>query len=108
MAQNPTRSEVVAQANDNGWLNSEPAVVRGAVVSLVGAVATILVVSGVLDETQKQQLEDNAGTIAVALLVILPILQSLWTRMAVWSPKTAARVAVDSAQSGVPTLLSPP
>lgn len=111
MAQNPTRSEVVAQANDRGILNTEPALVRGAVVSVVGAVATILVISGVLDESQKHQLEENAGTIAVAVLVIVPILQSLWTRMAAYSPKTAAEIAVVNAaqpSGSVPTLLPPP
>lgn len=111
MAQNPTPAEVYAQANDKSIFNREPALVRGAVVSIVGAVATILVVSGVLDETQKRQLEDNAGTIAVAVLVIVPILQSLWTRMVAYSPKTAAEIAVVNAaqpSGSAPTLLGPP
>jgi NADH:ubiquinone oxidoreductase subunit 6 (subunit J) len=111
MAQDLTGKEVRAQANNDGLLNTEPAVARGAIISIVGAVATVLVVSGVLDEGQKQTLEENAGTIAVAILLILPILQSIWTRFAVWSPRTAAKVAVENAEApagAAPTLMPPP
>jgi hypothetical protein len=101
-------AEVVEQAEDNSIWNTEPAVVRGAVISIVGAIATLLVVGGVLDANQKRTLEDNAGTIAVAVAVIVPILQSVWTRLAVWSGRTAARNAVESAVAGVPTLDPPP
>jgi hypothetical protein len=103
--------EVNAQAKDNSLLNTEPAVVRGAVISVVGALATLLVVGGVLDESQKRQLEDNAGTIAVAVMLILPILQSVWTRFAVYSPRSAAQVAVANAAQpagALPTLDPPP
>lgn len=106
-----TGREVVRQANDSSWLNSEPSVVRGAVISVVGAIATLLVVGGVLDQDQKRQLEENAGTIAVAVLVILPILQSIWTRLAVYSPRTAAKIAVENAtlpSGAAPTLAPPP
>jgi hypothetical protein len=103
--------EVNAQARDNSLFNTEPAVVRGGVISIVGALATLLVVGGVLDPGQKQQLEDNAGTIAVAVMVILPILQSVWTRFAVYSPRSAAKVAVVNAArpaGDAPTLNPPP
>jgi hypothetical protein len=106
-----TGGEVVAQSRDNSLLNTEPAVVRGAVISIVGALATLLVVSGVLDADQKRQLEENAGTIAVAVLVIIPILQGIWTRFGVWSGKTAAGIAVENAHAPVgaaPTLMPPP
>lgn len=103
--------EVLAQANDNSVWNTEPAVVRGAVISVVGAIGTLLVVSGVLDADQKQALEDNAGTIAVAVLLIVPIVQSVWTRFAVYSGRSAARIAVATATKpggAVPTLDPPP
>lgn len=111
MAEPLTGAEVVEKAHDNSWWNKEPAVVRGAIVSLVGAAATVLVVSGVLDTEQKRTLEENAGTIAVAVMVIIPILQSVWTRLSVYSPRTAARIAVKNAElpRGVgPTMLTPP
>lgn len=105
-----TGAAVVAQANDDSILNTEPAVARGAVIALVGAVGTVLVVAGVLDEGQKRTLEENAGTIAVAVLTIVPILQAVWTRFAVYSPRTAAGIAVENATSPspVPTLEPPP
>jgi hypothetical protein len=109
------------QAQDNSFLNTEPAVARGAAISLVGAVGTILVVFGVLDNTQKEALADNAGTIVVAILAILPIVQAAWTRIAVYSPRTAAKIAVQNADASVsatqewgapasatPTMLTPP
>lgn len=100
----PTTRDVVRQAQDDSWLNKEPAMVRGAVISAVGGLGAVLVVAGVLDEGQKQALADNAGAIAFAVWIIVPILQSAWTRLAVWSPRTAAQVAVASAETGVPTL----
>jgi NADH:ubiquinone oxidoreductase subunit 6 (subunit J) len=106
-----TGGAVIAQSRDNSLLNTEPAVVRGAVISIVGALATLLVVGGVLDADQKRQLEENAGTIAVAVLVILPILQAVWTRFSVWSGKTVAEIAVENAHAPVgaaPTLAPPP
>jgi uncharacterized membrane protein len=111
MAEQKAGGEVVAQAGDNSIWNAEPAVVRGAVISIVGLVATLLVMSGVLTPEQKQQLEDNAGTIAVAVLLILPILQSIWTRLAVYSPRSAAKIAMSNASKpagAAPTLDPPP
>ena len=111
MTEQKTGAAVVAQARDNSVWNTEPAVARGAVISIVGAAATVLVVGGILDAGQKQQLEDNAGTIAVAVLTIVPILQAVWTRFGVWSGRTAAKIAVENATSPVgaaPTLTPPP
>ncbi len=99
MSESKVGAEVVRQANDDSWENSEPAVVRGAVISVVGLLATLLVMSGILDQSQKQTLEDNAGSIAVAVVLILPILQSIVTRLAVYSPRSAARVAIENANS---------
>lgn len=98
------------QATNTSFLNTDPAVARGAIISIVGAIGTILVISGVLDAEQKRQLEENAGTIAVAVLVILPILQSVWTRAAVYSPRTAAEIAVTNSEqpAGAPPTLAPP
>lgn len=106
-----TGAAVVAQARDNSIWNTEPAVARGAIIAIVGGLAAILVAFGVLDADQKQVLEENAGAIAVAVLIIVPILQSVWTRLAVWSPKTVAEIAIENATApagAAPTLIPPP
>ena len=108
--------EVREQAADNSFFNTEPAVARGAVIAVVGAIATLGVVAGVLDPGQKEALEENAGTIAVAALVILPILQAVWTRInllipGTYSPRSAAKIAVANAakpENASPTLDPPP
>lgn len=105
-----TGKEVIAQSKDNSWLNTEPAVARGAVISVVGAGGTILVVFGILDNSQKEALAENAGTITVAILAIVPIVQAVITRLAVYSPRTAAKIAVANAKApeGAPPTLAPP
>lgn len=111
MTETKTGEEVREQARDPSWLNRDPAIVRGAVISLVGAVATVLVVAGVLDTEQKRVLEDNAGIIALAVLTVVPIVQAAWTRASVYSPRTAAKIAVANAAlpSGAqPSLVTPP
>lgn len=119
MSEATKRAEVVAVAKDDSWWNREPAVLRGAVVSVVGSVATVAVVAGWLPQEQKQLLEDNAGTIVVAVAAIIPIAQGLWTRLKAFAPKTAATIAVvntdeayaagkTGAPKPAPTLLSPP
>lgn len=111
MTEPKTGSAVVEQAQDNSIWNTEPAVARGVVISVVGAGSAILVVFGVLDNDQKQVLAENAGTIAVSVLAIVPIVQAVWTRFGVWSGRTAARVAIDNAYSAIgaaPTLEGPP
>jgi hypothetical protein len=109
--QDLTGKEVVAQAHDDSILNREPALARGAVVAIVTALASILVIGGWIDETQKQDLVDNVGILVPALLAIIAIAQAVWTRAAVYSPRTTARVAVANAiapAGAPPTLLPPP
>jgi hypothetical protein len=102
--------DVVAQSKDTSIWNTEPAVARGLVISVVGAGGTILVVFGVLDNEQKEALAENAGTITVAILAIVPIVQAVWTRFGVWSGRTATRIAVENAKApeGTPPTLSGP
>ncbi len=111
MAQNPTPAEVVAQARDTSILNTDPALVKGTIVGIVGAVASILVIGGYIDEGQKQALVDNVGVIVPAVLVIASIVQSVWIRATVYSPRTAAKIAVVNAalpSGSGPTLIPPP
>ena len=99
------------QARDDSFFNTEPAVLRGAILSGIGIATTVLVMTGVLSPEQKQILEDNALTIAAAIIAILPILQAIWTRFAVYSPRSAARTAVNNAAlpaGSPPVLKSPP
>jgi hypothetical protein len=111
MSEPKVGQEVVEQARDNSIWNTEPAVARGAVIAAAGGIGTVLVVAGVLDNDQKQLLAENLGAIAFAGLTIVPIVQAVWTRFAVWSGRTAARIALENAAkpSGAPaTLVTPP
>ena len=103
-----TGHEVVEQAHDNSIFNTDPALVRGAVVGIVSAVASILVIGGYIDEAQKQALSENAGIIIPAFFAIAAVVQAAWTRAGVYSPRSAAKVAVESAVKGSPTLAPPP
>jgi hypothetical protein len=102
--------EVVQQARDNSITNTDPAMVRGAVVGIVTAVGSILVIGGYISEDQKQALADNAGVIVPALFAIAAVVQAIWTRMSVYSPRTAAKIAVANAvaPAGSPPTLAPP
>lgn len=119
MSESTTRKEVVAVAKDESWWNKEPAVVRGAVVGTVGAVATVAVIAGWIPLEQKQVIEDNAGTLVLVAFALVPVAQGLWTRIKAFAPKTAAEIAIVNTDAAfaagkageakpAPTLLSPP
>ena len=99
-----TPKDVREQASDGNVLNTEPAVVKGAVIAFIGAIGAIAVIGGWLTNDEVKQLQDQAGIIIPALFVVLSIVQAIWTRASVWSPRSAARAAVASAERGVPTL----
>jgi len=105
-----TGHEVVQQANDNSPGNTEVALVRGAVVGIVTVVGSMLVLGGYIDESQKQAIIDNVGVIVPAVLALAAIVQALWTRMGVYSPRSAAQIAVENAKApaGTPPTLAPP
>jgi hypothetical protein len=105
-----TGHPVVKIANDASLPNTEPALITGSVVGIVGAVASILVIGGYIDAEQSQQLKDAAGQLVPAVLVIAAIVQAVITRLHVYSPKSAATVAVINAESpaGTPPTLAPP
>lgn len=108
---NETRGEaVVAQANDNSFTNTDPAVLRGAVVGVVTAAGAILVIGGWISEEQKNALAEQAGIIVPAVFAIAAIVQAVWTRASVYSPRTAAEIAVANAEqpAGAPPTLAPP
>lgn len=103
--------DVTKQATDNSLGNTEPAIVAGAVVGIVGAVGSILVIGGYIDEDQRKALQDSAGQIIPALFVIAAIVQAIITRMRAYSPRSAAQIAIVNAQAPAgtpPTLVGPP
>jgi hypothetical protein len=103
--------EVVRQATDNSLMNTEPAAVAGAVVGIVGAVGSILVIGGYADTGQIDVLKNEAGIIVPACFIIAGTVQAIWTRMKAYSPRSAARIAVANAAAtagSVPALDPPP
>jgi nitrate/nitrite transporter NarK len=111
MAEIVSGPEVVRQATDNSLGNTEPAIVAGAVVGIVGAVGSILVIGGYIDDSQSQQLKDAAGQIIPALFIVAAVVQAAWTRMKVYSPRSAAQIAIVNAKAPAetpPTLVGPP
>jgi hypothetical protein len=96
-----TGAEVVAQAENDSILNTEPSAVRGVVAS---GVTTVLVVFGVMAEDQRQPIITAVGETAfwgfTAVVTIVPIVQGLWTRLRTYSPKTAAEVAIENYNLG--------
>lgn len=103
--------EVHEQATDNGIWNTEPAAAAGAVVSIVAAVGSILVIGGYADNEQIEALKSSAGIIIPACFVIAGAVQAIWTRMKAYSPRSAAKIAVVNAKApagAVPVLDPPP
>jgi len=99
---------IVAQATDNSILNTEPVLVKSTVVGIVGAVAAILLLGGWITPEEKAALETNAGVIVPAVIVILQIVGAIWARMSAYAPKTAAKIAIESAARGRPVMSPPP
>ncbi len=111
MADQKQGGEVVRQAGDNGIWNTEPSVVRGAVVGIVAAIGSILVIGGYVDTGEVDTVKDAAGQIVPAVFIILGIVQAVWTRFSVYSPRSAARIAVANAAKpagAVPAMDPPP
>lgn len=64
---------------------AEPAVIRGIVTALIALAAALGFV--VTDNVR-----DTAEALIPVLAFVIPLLQSLWTRAAVFSPKTVAEL----------------
>jgi hypothetical protein len=65
---------------------TEPSVLRGIVTALIALAASLGFV--VTDDVQ-----GAAEALIPIAAVVLPLLQSLWTRAAVWSPKSVGAVS---------------
>lgn len=115
MAEPKVGAEVVAQANDDSWFNTEPAVAKAVV---VGGTTSVLIAAGafgLVSEEQRTVIIDQVGNITYGVFVLLPIGISLataaWARLSTFSPRTAARIAIANAKApagAAPTLMSPP
>lgn len=112
MAEPLTGQEVVAQARDTSIWNTEPVVAKAAVVGIATSILLALGAFGLVTEEQRLVIIEQIGNITYGVFVILPLvvslLTALWGRLSAFSPRTAARSAVASAQSGVATLSPPP
>jgi len=114
MSEQKTGQEVVAQARDDSFLNTEPLVAKAAVVGIVTSICIALGAFGLISEDQRDIIVDQVGSITVALFVLAPIIISavnaLWGRLSAFSPRSAAKIAVSNAANttGVPTLSPPP
>lgn len=104
----PNTNPVVAQANDDSLWNTEPAVAKAAVVGLVTSILVALGAFGLVSEEQRTAIVQAVGEVTYYLFVLLPLLASvaagIWTRLSVWSPRSAARLAIENAQRTTPTL----
>lgn len=96
-----TGDAVVRQANDDSWWNKDPLVVKAAVTGAVGSVLLALGAFGLVTEEQRLVIMEQVGNIAYGVFVVLPLVVAMVTAIAgkvgktgVFSPKTAAEVAV--------------
>ena len=107
-----TGAEVIEQAHNTSIWNTEPVVAKAAVVGVTTSVLIALGAFGIVTEEQRTVIIEQVGNITYGVFVILPLiislLTALWSRLSAFSPRTAARSAVASAQSGVATLSPPP
>jgi fumarate reductase subunit D len=111
MAEQKVGGAVVRQANDGGVFNTEPVVAANAIVGIVAAVGSILVIGGYIDSEQVDQLKGAAGQIVPAVFLVVSIVAGMWGRMHAYSPRSAAVIAVTNASApagAVPTLDPPP
>jgi hypothetical protein len=111
MADAKSGLEVRKQSVDNSFGNTEPVLQAGTITGVVSAILAILLIGNVIDEDQRKVLEQNIGIIIPALVLLAPVIASLIGRLRAYSPRSAAKIAVENASdaSGMPTLsISPP
>lgn len=104
-------SEVHRQANDNSIGNTDPVMLRTTIVGVISAVLAILVIGGYVTAGEKSAIEEQAGIIIPAVLILAQVIGGIWSRMAAYSPRSAAKIAVVNALApagAVPTLDPPP
>jgi len=110
-----TGPAVVRQSQDNSVMNTDPLVVKAAVIGVATSLLVAAGAFGLVTEEQRTIVIEQIGNIAYGLAVILPLLitmiTALWARLSVYAPRTAARIAVDNAKQPAdspPTLAPPP
>lgn len=115
MADQKVGSEVHRQALDNSVMNTDPLVAKAAVIGVATSVLIALGAFGLVSEEQRTVIIEQVGNITYGVFVILPIVVSLvtalWARLSVYSPRSAARIAVANAAApggSVATLDPPP
>jgi peptidoglycan/LPS O-acetylase OafA/YrhL len=103
------------QATDNSLMNTDPLVAKAAVIGVATSVLIALGAFGLVSEEQRTVIIEQVGNITYGVFVVLPIIVSLvtaaWARLSVYSPRSAARIAVANASApagAVPALDPPP
>jgi hypothetical protein len=113
MADIKTGNQVVAQANDNSLFNTEPVVAKAAVVGIATSILIALGAFGLVTEEQRNTIVEQVGNITVGIFIVAPFLiqiaTALWQRLSAYSPRSAAKIAVDNAAApiGTPPVLDP-
>ena len=103
------------QALDNSFWNTDPLIAKAAVVGFLGSVLLALGAFGIVSEEQRLLIIEQVGNITYGIFVVLPIVVSLvtavWARLSVFSPRSAAQIAVSNAAKPTgaePSLPTPP
>lgn len=110
-----TGAEVIRQSRNDSWWNKDPLLMKAAVVGVTGSICLALGAFGIVSEEQRLTIIETIGNITYGVFTLLPlffaIVTALWARLSVFSPRTAAKIAVANAAApsgAAPTLLSPP
>lgn len=99
-----TGQTVVEKAEDGGFWNVDPALAKGAVTSAANLIISVLILFGVMTEDQREPivaaLTSTVAGVLAFLVIVVPVLQAAWTRLSVWSPRSAALLALVNARRG--------
>lgn len=115
MSEIKTGSEVVEQARDTSFWNTEPLVAKAAVTGFTGSALIALGAFGLVTEDQRTIIVEQVGNITYGVFVLVPmgisVATAIWARLSTFSPRTAAKIAIVNANlpaGSAPTLLTPP
>jgi hypothetical protein len=91
---------VVAQAQDDSLANRDPVLVRAAIVGIINAVLAFLVVNGTMTEAESAQFVVNLKILAPSVALLAPLIAGWWGKLAAYSPRSAAEIAVENVNAG--------
>lgn len=88
-------------ATNNGWLDKEPAVLIGTVVTIILAVITTLSGNGFISDVVAGQATDIVNSIQQLLLLLAPIIAGGLIRGQVYSPATVEKIVEGDQDAGL-------